>query len=228
MGRQARDVAGELEGWGLSSLPMPNELTRQLLAAPHSCGHSTVAAAKKRGDYLSMVLSITNYKENRASFRDRGWPGHSAALHWISGVDFAPWRHACPVDRAQVIKCSSGSHQDVPIAKPLHWRSWSRLIYQFCQEQHCIFKAVCWGFIFWQVAHVWKLWDALDAFSNVLGWAVAVPENLHDAPPKDVDGGGGWVQSSFGTFYCFIPNDILTEALQKLLLGDPNKLSLLG
>lgn len=150
VGRQARDVAGELQGWGLSSLPMPSELTRQLLtAALHSTAVGTPQwqQPKKRG-YLSMVLSTTKYKENRASFRDRDWPDHGAAPHWISDVDFVPWRNACPVDRAQVIKCSSGSHQDVPVAKPLHWRSWSRIIYQFCQEQHCIFKAVCWGFDF--------------------------------------------------------------------------------
>lgn len=39
--------------------------------------------------------------------------------------------------------------------------------------------------------------------------------------------GAGGVQSFSGTFCFFIPNDILTEVLQELLLGDPNKLSLL-
>lgn len=151
MGRQARDVAGELGGWGLSSLPMPREypVSSQgscwLHPCTSSCGHSAVAAAQKKRLF---VLSITKQKENRASFRDRGWPDHGAALHWISDVGFAPWRNACPVDRAQLAKCSSGCHQDVPVSKPLPWRGWSGIIYQFCQEQHPIFKALCWGFDF--------------------------------------------------------------------------------
>lgn len=169
MGRQARDVAGELEGWGLSSLPMPSELTRQLLTAslhPTPVGTPQWQQPKKRG-YLSMVLSITEYKEDRASFRDRGWPDHGAAPHWISDVDFAPWGNACPVDWAQVIKCSSGSHQDVPIAKPLHRRSWSKIIYQFCQEQHCIFKAVCWGFDF---SGKWLMFESCEMMLSLMFW----------------------------------------------------------
>lgn len=76
-----------------------SELTRQLLTAPlhpTPVGTPQWQQPKKRG-HLSRVLSITKYKVNRASFRDRGWPDHGAAPHWISDVNFAPWRSACPV-----------------------------------------------------------------------------------------------------------------------------------
>lgn len=165
-------------------------LTRLLLTAPllpTPVGTPQWQQPKKRG-YLSTVLSITKYKENTASFRDRGWPGHGAAVHWISGVDFAPWRNACPVDRAQVIKCSSRMCQLLS-----HCIGGAKVgsFISFVKSNTAYLKLSAGALIFWQVARVWKLWDALDAFSNLLGWAVAVPANLHDAPPRDVVGGGG-------------------------------------
>lgn len=199
------------------------ELTGQLLIAP--LNPSSVGAPQWQQPKKRCHLSITKYKENGASFRDRGWPHHGAALHWTSDVDFAPWRSACPVDRAQVIKCSSGSHQDVLIAKPLLWRSWSGIIYQFCQEQPHIFKAVCWGFDVLASGSRLKAVRCSCCFLWYSGMSYGSPCKCTWCTSQGCVLEG--VQSSFGTFNCFIPNVILPELLEELLHGDPNKLSLL-
>lgn len=98
MARQAGDVAGELEGWGLPLLPAPGDCSwgshQQHPCAPHSYGPPNRSSSPKRRSVI--WAPIHNETQSEQGFRVRGCPRAASFIKswmWILSLEgtHVPW-----------------------------------------------------------------------------------------------------------------------------------------